>query len=104
MQQRSSVPERKLGIDVTSEKTLTTNPGALLVGQLHDELWLERCLNQLQQRINDCLICVTTQKTAQESVAEILQTVVQELNIALGIRSVAIALADTSASDILSCV
>ena len=103
MQQRSSVPERKLEIDATSEKTLTTNLGALPVGQLHGELWLERCLNQLQQRINDCLVCVTTQKTAQESVAEILQTVVQELNIALG-SGVAIALADTPASDILSCV
>ena len=103
MQQRSSVPERKLEIDATSEKMLTTNPGAVPVGQLHGELWLERCLNQIQQRINDCLVCVTTQKTAQESVAEILQTVVQELNIALG-SGVAIALADTPASDILCCV
>lgn len=102
MQQRSSVPERKLEIDATSEKVFTKNPEALPIEQLHGELWLERCLNQLQHRVNDCLVCVTNQKTTQESVAEILQTVVQELSIALG-SGVAIALADTHASD-LSCV
>lgn len=99
MQQHSSVPERNSEVDTTFRKTANT-PEALQIRQLHAELWLERCLNQLQRRIDDCLVCaLTTQKTDRESEAEIFQTVVKELSVALTTGSVAIVLADTAASD-----
>lgn len=103
MQQHSSVPERNLEVDATFQETSANTPEALQIRQVHAELWMERCLNQLQRRINDCLVCTTTQKTTRESEAEIFQTVVKELSVALGSGKVAIALADTAASD-LPCV
>lgn len=102
MQQHSSVQELNLEVDATPEKTHPFTREALEIQQLGAELWLERCLNQLQRRINDCLACAfKTQKTAA-SVAEIFQTVVQELGVALGTDSVVIALASTAASDLPS--
>ena len=81
---------------MTPEKTHAFTPEALQVQQLRAELWLERCLNQLQRRINDCLVGVTDQKTIKELEAEIFQTVVKELSVALGTDSVAFALANNA--------
>lgn len=99
MQKHSSVPESNLGADSTFQNLSASTPGALQLLQLQTELWLERSLNQLQLRINECLVCAfTNQKTARESEAGIFQAVINELSVALGI-SVAIALADNAASE-----
>lgn len=101
MQQHSGLQKRNLEVDATPEQTHAFTREALEIQQLRAELWLERCLNQLQHRINDCLVCAfKTEKTAA-SVAEIYQTVVKELSVALGTDSVVIALAAT-ASDLPS--
>lgn len=82
MQQYSSLPEAHSLLDATP--TLMT-----AIGQLRAELWLERSLNSLQSRLNDCLSAVFT---ANNTEAEIFQTVVNELNNALNTTRVAIAL------------
>jgi signal transduction histidine kinase/CheY-like chemotaxis protein len=79
MQQYSSLPEQNSQVD-TSTKLLTS------IEQLRADLWLECTLNKLQSRLNDCLLCTCTTE------AEILQTVVNELNSALNASEVAIAL------------
>ncbi|MBD0265968.1 MAG: response regulator, partial [Tolypothrix sp. Co-bin9] len=79
MQQYSSLPEQNSQVDVTT-KLLTS------IEQLRADLWLECTLNKLQSRLNDCLLCTCTTE------AEILQTVVNELNSALNASEVAIAL------------
>ncbi|MBW4557235.1 MAG: hybrid histidine kinase/response regulator HrmK [Trichormus sp. ATA11-4-KO1] len=86
MPQYSSLPERNSQID-TTPTVLTT------VQQLRAELWLERSLNQLQARLNDCLLsaCTTVPQGAATE-AEIFQTVVDELDRALNSIRVAIAL------------
>ncbi len=86
MQQYSSLPEQNSQIDATP--TLLTT-----IQQLSAELWLERSLNQLQNRLNDCLgSIVTTNNHAGVSEAEIFQTVVDELHRALSPIKVAIAI------------
>jgi hypothetical protein len=79
MQQYSSLPEQNSQVD-TSTKLLTS------IEQLRADLWLECTLNKLQSRLNDCLLSTCTTE------AEILQTVINELNSALNASEVAIAL------------
>lgn len=79
MQQYSSLPEQNSQVD-TSTKLLTS------IEQLRADLWLECTLNKLQSRLNDCLLSSCTTE------AEILQTVINELNSALNASEVAIAL------------
>ncbi|MGM3307034.1 hybrid histidine kinase/response regulator HrmK [Anabaena sp. WFMT] len=77
MQQSSSLPEQNSQINGTPT-VLTT------IQKLRDNLWLERRLNHLQSRLNDCLLSSTD--TIPETVitaAEIFQTVVNELHNAL---------------------
>ena len=49
MQQYSSLPEQNSQLDSNSSTILTT------IEQLRAELWLERSLNQLQSRLNQCV-------------------------------------------------
>ena len=79
MQQYSSLPEQNSQVD-TSTKLLTS------IEQLRADLWLECTLNKLQSRLNDCLLSSCTTE------AEIFQIVVNELNSALNVDEVAIAL------------
>ncbi len=79
MQQYSSLPEQNSQVD-TSRKLLTS------IEQLRADLWLECTLNKLQSRLNDCLLSSCTTE------AEIFQIVVNELNSALNVDEVAIAL------------
>ncbi|MEA5552612.1 hybrid histidine kinase/response regulator HrmK [Anabaena cylindrica UHCC 0172] len=77
MQQSSSLPEQNSQINGTPT-VLTT------IQKLRDNLWLERKLNHLQSRLNDCLLSFT--ETMPQSIitaAEIFQTVVDELDNAL---------------------
>ncbi|GAX35225.1 hybrid histidine kinase [Nodularia sp. NIES-3585] len=61
--------------------------------QLRAELWLERSLNQLQSRLNDCLLSVCSNVSQSKTTeAEIFQTLVNEVGIALNSITVAIAL------------
>ncbi len=86
MQQYSSLPEQNSTVDGTP-KLLTT------MQQLRAELWLERSLNQLQSRLNDCLLSVCSHVSQSKNTeAEIFQTVVNEIAIALNSITVAIAL------------
>lgn len=86
MQQYSSLPEQNSSVDETP-KLLTT------MQQLRAELWLERSLNQLQSRLNDCLLSVCSNVSPPGTTeAEIFQTTVNELSIALNSMTVAIAL------------
>ncbi|UKO96415.1 hybrid histidine kinase/response regulator HrmK [Nostoc sp. UHCC 0870] len=80
MQQYSSLPEQNSQVDAT-------------IQQLRAELWLERSLNQLQRRLNDCLLVVLTDVAQTNSPeAEIWQTVAKEISMALNNSGVAIAL------------
>ncbi|BAT52873.1 Histidine Kinase [Nostoc sp. NIES-3756] len=74
MQQYSSLPEHNSKIEVSP--VLATGQ------QLRAELWLERSMNQLQSRLSDRLQSAfkTVQPTTE---AEIFQTVVNELDLAL---------------------
>ncbi|TVP60561.1 MAG: response regulator [Nodularia sp. (in: Bacteria)] len=86
MQQYSSLPEQNSSVDKTP--TLLTT-----MQQLRAELWLERSLNQLQSRLNDCLLSVCSHVSQSRTTeAEIFQTVVNEIGIALNSITVAIAL------------
>lgn len=79
MQQYSSLPEQNSQVDTTTS-------------QLQAELWLERSLNQLQIRLNDCLFAVVTNVSQGKTTeAEIFQTVVNELDLILNGNRVAIA-------------
>ncbi|RCJ18657.1 hybrid sensor histidine kinase/response regulator [Nostoc sp. ATCC 43529] len=83
MQQYSSLPEQNSQIDATP-KLLTT------IQQVRADLWLEKSLNQLQSRLNDCLLsaCNTvSQSLAAE--AEIFQTAIDEINTAVDTSHVA---------------
>ena len=96
MQQYSSLPGQNSQLDANSSTVLTT------IEQLRAELWLERSLNQLQSRLNDCLTLAlsdeaqvprtTNEKQAGENEAVIFQTVVNELNAAINSNMVAIAI------------
>ncbi|MBV8884964.1 MAG: hybrid histidine kinase/response regulator HrmK [Chroococcidiopsidaceae cyanobacterium CP_BM_RX_35] len=81
------------------------------IQQLEAELWLERSLNRISQHLSDCLIANaaqrsaggnsgsyidTTQELGIELEAEIFQTLVMQIDIALENIGVAIALPDTS--------
>ncbi|MBI1241218.1 hybrid histidine kinase/response regulator HrmK [Umezakia ovalisporum] len=86
MQQYSSLPEQNSSVDETS--TLLTT-----IQQLSAELWLERSLNQLQSRLNDCLLVgYGSVLQCRTTAAEIFQTAVNELSIAFNGMTVAIAL------------
>ncbi|MEH2420193.1 MAG: hybrid histidine kinase/response regulator HrmK [Nostoc sp.] len=77
MQQYSSLPDQNSQIDATP-KLLTT------IEQLSAKLWLESSLNQLQSCLNDCLLSAcNTVPQAGAAEAEILQTVVNEINSAV---------------------
>ncbi|MGB3654292.1 MAG: hybrid histidine kinase/response regulator HrmK [Rivularia sp. (in: cyanobacteria)] len=96
MQQYSSLPGQNSQLDANSSTVLTT------IEQLRAELWLERSLNQLQSRLNDCLTLAlskeprirktTNDQQASENEAVIFQTVVNELNVAINSNIVAIAI------------
>ncbi|NJR19029.1 MAG: response regulator [Calothrix sp. CSU_2_0] len=74
MQQYSNLPEKNLQVD-EMPKLLNT------VQQLRAELCLERGLNKLQSRFNECLISACSQNLQLWQVeAEIFQVVVDELN------------------------
>ncbi|PMB43911.1 hybrid sensor histidine kinase/response regulator [Fischerella thermalis CCMEE 5205] len=87
MQQYSSLPEQNSQVDATPT-VLTT------IQQLRAELWLERSLNRLQNRLNDCLVNLTSNQPTGAGEAEIFQTVVNELNSVLNNSKVAIALVE----------
>ncbi|MER3492834.1 MAG: hybrid sensor histidine kinase/response regulator [Mastigocladus sp. ERB_26_2] len=87
MQQYSSLPEQNSQVDATPT-VLTT------IQQLRAELWLERSLNRLQNRLNDCLVNLTSNQQTGVGEAEIFQTVVNELNSVLNNSKVAIALVE----------
>jgi signal transduction histidine kinase len=79
MQQYSSLPEQNSQIDISTKLLIS-------IEQLRADLWLECTLNKLQSRLNDCLLSTCTTE------AEIFQIVVNELNSALNVDEVAIAL------------
>ncbi|MGJ5673808.1 MAG: hybrid histidine kinase/response regulator HrmK [Nostochopsis sp.] len=87
MQQYSSLPEPNSQVDVTPT-VLTT------IQQLQAELWLEHSLSRLQNRLNDCLVSLTSNQQTVIGEAEIFQTVVNELNSVLNNTKVAIALVE----------
>ncbi|MBE9006772.1 response regulator [Fortiea sp. LEGE XX443] len=92
MQQYSSLPEQNSQVDATPTLLAT-------IQQLQAELWLERSLNKLQSRLNDYLLSasvMTVQVGTTE--ADIFQTVVNELDIALNNSRVAIALSQVQAT------
>lgn len=84
MQQYSSLSDQNSQID-TRPKPLTT------IQQLRAKLWLESSLNQLQSRLNDCLLsaCKTVPQ-AGAAEAEIFQTVVNEINSAVNSSNLAL--------------
>ncbi|MFN6566283.1 hybrid histidine kinase/response regulator HrmK [Dendronalium sp. ChiSLP03b] len=83
MQQYSSLPEQNSQKDAPPKDLIK-------IQQLRAELWLERSLNQLQSRINDCLLSAcTTVIQSGSSEAAICQTVVNELDSALNNSRVA---------------
>ncbi|MFN6484144.1 MULTISPECIES: hybrid histidine kinase/response regulator HrmK [unclassified Nostoc] len=84
MQQYSSLSDQNSHIDATP-KLLTT------IEQLRAQLWLESSLNQLQSRLNDCLLsaCQTVPQ-AEAAQAEIFQTVVNEINSAIHSSNLAV--------------
>ncbi|MBD6619153.1 response regulator [Komarekiella sp. 'clone 1'] len=84
MQQYSSLPEQNSQIDATPTLLKT-------IQQLRAELWLESSLNQLQSRLNDCLLsaCITVPH-ARAAETEIFQIVVNELNSAVDNNRVAL--------------
>ncbi|MEH2108797.1 hybrid histidine kinase/response regulator HrmK [Nostoc sp.] len=84
MQQYSSLPDQNSQIDATP-KLLTT------IEQLRAQLWLESSLNQLQSRLNDCLLSAcNTAPQAGAAQAEIFQTVVNEVNSAMNSSNLAL--------------
>jgi len=85
MQQYSSLPEQNSQLDAHSSTVLTT------IEQLRVELWLERSLNQLQNRLNNCLSLALSEDKQEIVTVEIFQTVVTELATAIN-SVVAIAL------------
>jgi signal transduction histidine kinase/CheY-like chemotaxis protein len=86
MQQYSSLPEQNSQVDAMPTLLAT-------IQELRAELWLERSLNQLQSRLNDCLLSAcSTEKQFSDAEAEIYQTLVDELNVVLNTSQVAIAL------------
>ncbi|GBE93970.1 hybrid histidine kinase/response regulator HrmK [Nostoc cycadae] len=86
MQQYSSLPEQNSQVDTTPTLLAT-------IQQLRAELWLESSLNKLQSRLNDYLLSASASTVQVEATeAEIFQTVVDELDIALNNSRVAIAL------------
>ncbi|MEA5570846.1 hybrid histidine kinase/response regulator HrmK [Calothrix sp. UHCC 0171] len=85
MQQYSSLPEKNLQVDETPTLSLT-------VPQLRAELLLERGLNKLQSRFNECLVSAVNQnlQPSGETEAEIFQVVVDELSDVLNSSQLAI--------------
>ncbi len=85
MQQYSSLSDQNSQIDVTP-KLLRT------IEQLRAQLWLESSLNKLQSRLNDCLLSAcNTVPQAGAAQAEILQTVVNEINTAVNSSNLVLA-------------
>ncbi len=87
MQQYSSLPEQNSQLNANSSTVLTT------MEQLRAELWLERSLNQLQSQLNDCLtLALTKDKQPDVAQAQIFQTVVNELKIAIDSSTLGLAI------------
>ncbi|MCF4969448.1 hybrid histidine kinase/response regulator HrmK [Nostoc sp. CMAA1605] len=79
MQQYSSLPEHNSQVDAT-------------IPQLRAELWLESRLNQLQARLNDCLLAIVKGvSTSNNPAAEIWQIMVDEIGAALNSGGVTVA-------------
>ena len=77
MQQHSSFPEPNFQVDEGPNLLAT-------IRRLSAELWLERSLKQLQNRLNDSLAnALSTREAAIISESEIFQTLLDELQIAL---------------------
>ncbi|QLE54644.1 hybrid histidine kinase/response regulator HrmK [Nostoc sp. TCL26-01] len=77
MQQYSSLPEHNSQVDATPTLLATLQ-------QLRAELWLERSLNQIHDRLNDCLLTAFSNvPQVSNPEAEIFQTVVNELDLVL---------------------
>jgi len=86
MQQYSSLPEQNSQVDATPTLLAT-------IQQLRAELWLERSLNKLQNRLNDYLLAASASTVQVEATeADIFQIVIDELDIVLNNSRVAIAL------------
>ncbi|MHC5594928.1 MAG: hybrid histidine kinase/response regulator HrmK [Nostoc sp.] len=84
MQQYSSLPDQNSQIDATP-KLLTT------IQQLLGQVWLESSLNQLQSRLNDCLLSAcNTVSQSEAGQAEVFQTVVSEINSAVNSSNLAL--------------
>ncbi|BAB73242.1 hybrid histidine kinase/response regulator HrmK [Anabaena sp. FACHB-709] len=81
MQQYSSLPEHNSSIDTTPTLLAESQ-------QLCAELWLERSLNQLQTRLHNCLESAFNTVATRTTEADIFQTVVNELDIALNSSNV----------------
>ena len=78
MQQYSSLPEQNSQLNANLSTVLTT------MEQLRAELWLESSLNQLQNRLNNFLtLALSKDKQAIVTEAEVFQSVVNELKIAI---------------------
>ncbi len=87
MQQYSSLPEQNSQVDAAS--TLLTT-----IERLRDQLWLESCLNELQSRLNECLMSGCSDNL-QHLESKIFQTVVNQLGLALKSSQVGIAVAQS---------
>ncbi|MEH1806709.1 hybrid histidine kinase/response regulator HrmK [Nostoc sp.] len=84
MQQYSSLPDQNSLIDATPKLLIT-------IEQLRAQLWLESSLNQLQSRLNDCLLSAcNTVPQPEIAQAEIFQIVVNEINSAVHSSNVAL--------------
>ena len=94
MQQYSSLPDHNSQIDARPKPLITNEPFSA-------KLWLESSLNQLQSSLSDCLLsaCKTVPQ-AGAAEAELLQTVINEINSAL--HSSKLALTDCAVGIALS--
>lgn len=89
--QQSSTPEG-IQVDATPTEPKVASSEVLQFQQLLADLWLERGLNELQNRMNNCLArAYHSQRSLQEIEAEVFQTLVQQLSVSLKTNRVAIA-------------
>ena len=95
MQKYSSVQKRNFRVEQKIDSSDLNRSESLTIHQIEAELWLERNLNQLFVRLNNCLSSNPAQN-ANDIEREIYQTLVTQLHLALENIGVAIALADTN--------
>jgi signal transduction histidine kinase/CheY-like chemotaxis protein len=92
MQQSSSLPEQNLHINQTSALLKKTQ-------ELRADLWLEGSLNELQSCLNHCLLSADiTMPLGRTTQAEIFQAIVNQLQKALSVNWVALALFNSKAT------